>query len=190
MDGKIDAIVLIDLQKAIVRGVGGDRQAEADANLDRVLGRLKTLLKAARDADLPIIHIQHCGPKGFRVETGSEGWEILDAVKPEEGEVVVHKEASDAFYETSLQEELELVGAKHIAIAGCMTQYCVDTSCRSAISHGFDVTLLADGHTTVDNGVLPLEQIIAHHNKTLDGFGADGRGIRVRPAEEITAGLS
>ncbi|WP_259780619.1 cysteine hydrolase family protein [Aestuariispira ectoiniformans] len=185
MDKTIDAVVLIDLQKGIVRGVGGDRQAEADANLEAVLGRLKKLLKAARKADLPIIHIQHSGPKGHRVEKGTEGWEFLDAVTPEDGEVVVYKEACDAFYQTSLQEELDLVGAKHIAIAGCMTNYCVDTSCRSAVAHGFNATLCADGHSTVDNGILTFEQIIAHHNKTLDGFDAGDCEVSVRPIAEL-----
>lgn len=185
MDQAIDAVVLIDLQKAILQGVGGDRQAEAETALAAVLERLKPLLKAARKADLPVIHIQHCGPEGYRLEKGVPGWDFLDAVKPKDGEVIVFKESCDSFFQTGLAEELELVGAKHIAIAGCMSNYCVDTTCRSAVAHGFNVTLCADGHTTVDNGVLTFEQIIAHHNKTLDGFDAAGCEVTVRPIADL-----
>ena len=31
-------------------------------------------------------------------------------------------------------------------MAGCMTQYCVDTSVRRTVSLGYDVTLAEDGH--------------------------------------------
>jgi nicotinamidase-related amidase len=45
----------------------------------------------------------------------------------------------------------------------------VDTTCRAAADLGFRVVLIEDGHTSVDNGVLSAEQIIAHHNQTLAG---------------------
>jgi hypothetical protein len=47
------------------------------------------------------------------------------------------------------------------------------------------VTLAADAHSTVGNGVLTAEQIIAHHNQTLRGFGSEEAHIRVVPAAEI-----
>lgn len=40
------------------------------------------------------------------------------------------------------------------------TSYCVDTTCRSAIAAGLDVTLIKDG-------IIPAEQIIKHHNHHL-----------------------
>ena len=48
-----------------------------------------------------------------------------------------------------------------------MTEYCIDTTCRRAVSLGYDVTLVADAHTTHDNDLLPAEKIIAHHNRSL-----------------------
>jgi len=67
-----------------------------------------------------------------------------------------------------------------------MTEYCVDTTCRRAISLGYDVTLVSDAHTTVDNKLLTAAQIIAHHNALLDGFDAGARAITVQPAGEVT----
>ena len=81
--------------------------------------------------------------------------------------------------------ELAAAGIKQLVICGCMTQYCVDTTVRRAVSLGYDVVLAADGHTTADTGVLRFEQIVAHHNALLDGFDAGEHEVRVCPAAEI-----
>ena len=61
----------------------------------------------------------------------------------------------------------------------------MDTTCRSAVSHGYDVTLVADAHTTTANGVLTPAQIIEHHNRTLDDFGTDEHVVTVKGSREI-----
>ncbi len=66
-----------------------------------------------------------------------------------------------------------------------MTQFCIDTTVRSAVAHGYDVTLLSDGHTTGDQGDLTFEQIIAHHNLTLDDFDAGMNDVRLATCDEI-----
>ena len=76
--------------------------------------------------------------------------------------------------------------AKYLIVTGCMTEYCVDTSARRAVSNGYDVTLVSDAHTTIDNKQLTAAQIIAHHNALLDGFDAGSHAIKVRAAEEVT----
>jgi len=101
------------------------------------------------------------------------------------GEPVIHKTACDAFFETSLAAELESHKIGRLIVAGCMTQYCIDTSVRRAVSLGYDVTLVADGHMTADSGGLRFEQIIAHHNALLDGFDAGDHSARVVPLDQI-----
>ena len=49
------------------------------------------------------------------------------------------------------------------------TEYCIDTNCRAAADLGYKVVLAKDAHTTFDTPVLSAAQIIAHHNRTLDG---------------------
>jgi len=66
-----------------------------------------------------------------------------------------------------------------------MTQYCIDTTVRRAVSLGYDVVLAADGHMTADTDALLFEQIIAHHNALLDGFDAGGHAVRVCRADQI-----
>jgi nicotinamidase-related amidase len=84
-----------------------------------------------------------------------------------------------------LQEELERRGIKRLIIAGGMTEYCVDTTCRRATSLGYDVTRASDAHLTRDNGVLSAANIIAHHNLVPEDFGAGNHLVSFRPTREI-----
>lgn len=57
-------------------------------------------------------------------------------------------------------------GVDHLYISGLQTEFCVDASCRSALSKDYQVTLISDGHTTGDAD-LGAQQIIDHHNWVL-----------------------
>jgi nicotinamidase-related amidase len=184
--GMTKALVIIDVQNAIVAGKGTpDRQTVMDTALDATIERLSALQAKAREAGVPVIVIQHDGPKGHRLATGTEGWKLRPEIAPQSGDVVVHKEASDSFFETDLGERLRERNISHLVIGGCMTQFCVDTTVRRAVSEGYDVTLIADGHMTADMGALTFADIIAHHNALLDGFDAGNRVVRVQPSGEI-----
>ena len=102
-----------------------------------------------------------------------------------QGEPIVHKTACDAFFETILGAELGSRRVERLIVVGCMTEYCIDTTVRRAISLGYDVTLVADGHLTVDSGVLTFDQIISHHNSLLDGFDAGNHSVRVVPLSQV-----
>jgi nicotinamidase-related amidase len=173
-----NALLIIDVQVGLVELIPAEIRSS-------VLSRIKTLLSRARAAGLPVIYIQHEGPKGHPLETHTKGWEIHPSIKPLGSEAVVRKRESDSFFETPLQEELKKRGIKHLVIAGGMTEYCVDTTCRRATSLGYDVTLARDAHFTRDNSVLTAENIIAHHNFVLDDFGAGDHLIKSKPTDEI-----
>ena len=171
------ALMIIDVQNAILRGRGSSaRQPAIDAALDAIVGRLANLQRAART---PIIMIQHDGTPDHRLATSTEGWHIRPELAPVAGDVVVHKESCDSFHDTDLQQRLREKGITRLIVGGCMTQFCVDTTCRRAVSMGYDVTLLGDGHMTADMGDLKFEQIIAHHNAVLDGFDAGKHVIQI-----------
>ncbi len=181
------ALLIIDVQNAILAGKGTpERQPVLDRALDETVARLKMLKDRARAAGIPVILVQHDGPAGHRLAVGTPGWEIRREIAPEAGDVVVHKQASDSFFETDLKERLDERGIDALVIGGCMTQFCVDTTTRRAVSLGYDVTLVADGHMTGDAGALTYDEIVAHHNATLDGFDAGERVVSVRPSAEIT----
>jgi nicotinamidase-related amidase len=173
------ALLIIDVQVGIIEGFRAYRGRE-------VLEQINNLLSKARASNIPIIYIQHGGEEGHPLEVGTEGWQIHPEIKPHEEDLIIRKRASDSFFETTLQGELEARGIKHLIVAGCMTEYCVDTTSRRAISLGYDVTLVSDAHTTIDNKLLTAAQIIAHHNALLDGFDAGPHAVTVKPADEVT----
>jgi nicotinamidase-related amidase len=55
-----------------------------------------------------------------------------------------------------------------VVITGPQTAYYVHITCRRTHSLGYETKLAADGHSTMDSGILTAEQITAHHNKVLD----------------------
>ncbi len=180
------ALVIIDVQNAILRGLGTpSRQPIIDAALDQTIGRLQAVQRLARNAGAPVVVVQHDGGPGHRLAPSSDGWCIRDEIQPIGGEVLVRKRSCDSFFETDLAERLREQSVTRLIVGGCMTQFCVDTTCRRAVSLGYDVTLLADGHMTADLGSLAFSQIIAHHNALLDGFNAGASTIQVRVFDEV-----
>ncbi|MBQ0821942.1 cysteine hydrolase [Microvirga terrae] len=178
------ALVIIDVQAGILPAKGSERPAVRQ-RFDEVRRRIFGLVGEARRQGAPIVFVQHAGEPGHRLETGTPGWEICEDLGLTADDIVVSKTACDSFYETDLQPVLSEHGISHLVVVGLMTQYCVDTTCRRAVSLGYDVTLVADAHTTADMRSLTVEQIVDHHNALLDGFDAGAAAIKVRPASEV-----
>ena len=153
---------------------------------DRVLSNITVLLSRARSSGIPVVFIQHDGPKGHPIEAETAAWAIHPSISPLREEPVIRKKASDSFYETRLAEELQTRKISHLIIAGGMTEYCIDTTCRRAVTLGYDVTLVADAHLTRETPALTSSQIIEHHNLLLDGFAAGVHSIKVTPTGEIS----
>jgi nicotinamidase-related amidase len=172
------ALLIIDVQAGIIDGL-----PVYDA--EGVLSRINLLIDKAKAADVPVIFIQHDGAQGHRVETNTAGWHIHPKVAPKQNEPVIHKRYCDSFFDTTLDQELRERKIQNLVITGCMTEYCVDTTCRRATAMEYDVTLASDAHTTGDTEHLRAAQIIAHHNDLLDGFCSGKNCVAVKPAAEI-----
>lgn len=143
-----------------------------------VLARLKELAGRARAAGVPVIFIRNNGGPDDPDAPHSPGWAIHPALAPAAGEAIIDKHTPDAFHQTALAGVLAERGIGRLVLAGMQTEYCIDTTTRRARSLGYEVVLAGDAHSTYP-GLLPAEQIIAHHNGILAAF-AD-----VRPAAEI-----
>lgn len=181
---KETALLVVDVQRGVVDW--SDPACEGD----RVLARIDELLARARASETPVIYIQHDSGAGGRLEAGTPAWEIHPAIAPTAEELIIGKRASDSFFETPLDSELKQRGIRHLVVTGCRTQFCVDTTCRQAVSLGYDVTLAKDAHTTMSTERLSAAEIIAHHNETLDDFGNDRHVVIVKEAREITFSAS
>ncbi|WP_230529955.1 cysteine hydrolase family protein [Microvirga roseola] len=181
------ALVVIDVQNGILDVPGAKRPAVRH-RFDEVRGRIARLVSEAREQGAPIVFVQHDGDPDHRLEKGTKGWEICGDLNRAPEDAVVGKTACDSFFGTELQSVLSGRGIDHLVIAGLMTQYCIDTTCRRAVSLGYNATLVADAHTTADSDALAVEQIVSHHNALLDGFDAGPAVLRVVPSSEIRFG--
>jgi len=172
------ALLVIDVQSALI--ASADRGAEIVATIRRLIDR-------ARAANLAVIYLQHCHATYQPMMKGAPGWSIHRDVAPASGELVIEKAASDGFYQTTLQSELDRLGISRLIVCGLQTEFCVDTTCRAAFSRGFDVVLAADGHATTD-GPVPAEDVVRHHNYALAHLAHPDRRITVAPSAEIDFG--
>lgn len=170
------ALLIIDVQEAMF-GLG-----ELPYRADQLVANIQHLLQEARSRSLPVIYVRH-GDTDERspLHPSQPGWPIYSAIAPQADEPIVDKQHSDSFWDTNLQTLLTDLGVRKLIVAGMQTEYCVDTTCRRAASLGYEVTLVGDAHSTWDNDVLTAEQVVQHHNRTLDGSF-----VTVRPTSELT----
>jgi nicotinamidase-related amidase len=178
------ALLIIDVQTGLVAGT------EPVYRLDELLENIATLIKRAHAIGMPIIYIQDNDVD----EIGSPGWQIHPAIAPQEGDVVLRKPEADAFYGTTLQQEIEARGIRHLIVVGCKSEVCVDATCRRATNLGYNVTLVSDAHSTTDNAVLTAQQTIAYHNHILQMVWSDEHGevveVTVEPTSETIVAMS
>lgn len=56
------------------------------------------------------------------------------------------------------------MGVKELYITGCATDFCVEATVQSALAKHYDVTVVADGHTTAERPYLSAEKVNEHYN--------------------------
>lgn len=169
------ALVVIDVQ----RGLFEPAPADADAVIERING----LSAKARDAGMPVVLVQH--ERAGDLEAESAGWALHPALHVVEGDHRIRKTTPDSFLRTGLDEVLSFCGVEGVVLCGYATEFCVDTTTRSAAAHGYHVVLAADAHTTHDKAHADAARIRAHHNATLPAIRSFGVAIRALPADEI-----
>lgn len=81
---------------------------------------------------------------------GTWGAEIIDELKPQPGDIVIEgKRGLDCFATTNLDFILRARRVTDIALAGFLTNCCVESTMRSAYERGFNVVTLIDCTATV-----------------------------------------
>ena len=174
------ALLVIDVQTGVVAGAH-DR--------DRIVGNVGEAVDRARRAGAPVIWVQH--DDDGNLIRGGEAWRIVAELSPAEGEPVVEKRYGDAFEDTVLEAILAGLGVGRLVIAGAQTDACIRCTLHGGFVRGYDVTLVADAHTTDDLsawGAPPPGQVIAHTNLYWKYQGAPGREAAVADARDLPFG--
>ena len=99
---------------------------------------------AKRDRGNPRLRIGDAGPMGRILVSGEPGNQIIPALAPVAGEIVLDKPGKGAFYATPLNDLLKQAGVTHLLFMGVTTEVCVQTSMREANDRGYDSLLLED----------------------------------------------
>lgn len=99
---------------------------------------------AKRNRGQPTLRIGDHGPMGRILVAGEPGNQIIEALAPQPGEIVIDKPGKGAFYATGLQQTLQQAGISHLIFMGVTTEVCVQTSMREANDRGYDCLLLED----------------------------------------------
>lgn len=79
----------------------------------------------------------------------------------------VNKTTPDSFYRTDLDRLLKEKQVTKLLVSGLQTEYCVDTSCRSAFGRKYKTILVTDAHSTYDNEFMKADQIVDYHQKII-----------------------
>ncbi len=152
------ALLIIDMQKISFTPETPRFDTEG------VVKRINMLSAHFRKQNHMVIYIQHDGSKDGFCKPNSQEWEILNTLNIEESDIIVSKIANDSFYKSNLNSILKNNGIEELVITGCATDFCVDATIKSALTNGYKVTVIADGHTTGNRPHLKAEKVIEHYN--------------------------
>jgi nicotinamidase-related amidase len=171
LDWSTTALLIIDMQRDFMEPGGfGETLGNDVAQLARAVAPIAAVLDAARNRDMLVVHtreghlpdmsdappdkiergapslrIGDPGPMGRILIRGEAGHDIIPALYPLDGEIIIDKPGKGAFYATELGDVLEKYGIENLLVCGVTTEVCVNTTVREANDRGYRCVVLADG---------------------------------------------
>lgn len=144
------ALLVIDLQNDYFPA-GNFPLWNAEGTLDTV----ERLIQRAQAHAIPVILVQHIAissgsPAAF-FNAGTNGAALHPRIKSAAPEApVIVKSFADAFYQTELDGTLSGLNVTELIICGMMTQNCVTHTAISKSADKYDVIVISDACTTVN----------------------------------------
>ena len=171
-----EVLIVVDMQAGLLDG-------SPKYDLEAVINRINVVADIVCRAG-KVVWIRHCGKTGDGFEPHTPGWAFLPELRRRPDDLVVEKTLNDAFAGTSLHATLQGLAAVRVMIAGWATDFCVDATVRSAVSHDYHVTVVGDGHTVSDRPHLAARDVIRHHNWVWAGL-LTNRSISVMTTADL-----
>ncbi len=160
----------------------------------KVAKKIQVVLEACRQHGLPIVHVfrfyradgsdveltRYDGfvKAGTSLVRGTDSAEILDELKPIDGEYLVVKQRWSAFFQTETDLLLRRLGVDHIVVTGVQTPNCIRGTVWDANSLDYEVTVLDDGTGAKTDAV--------HQDNLLD---MKNIGIQIMSSEDFIKSL-
>lgn len=139
-----------------------DMQRYFQAMCDPIAATVREAVDGCRSLGMPLLFTQHghADPRtdggmlaawwGDLILEGTADHRLMQGLGREPGDSVFAKRRYDAFFGTELEAELRRRGIEELAMAGVMTNLCVETTSRSAFVRDFRVRVLMDATATAD----------------------------------------
>ncbi|GAB2990274.1 cysteine hydrolase [Amycolatopsis acidiphila] len=157
------ALLVVDMQNGFCHPDGSlPKLGAALAGVDAAVSNTAVAVAHARATGMPVVFTRHVYRPGFYDEgpwlagrspglaavggllAGSWDGDVVDGLGRREDDLVVDKCRLDAFQWTSLEPLLRGLAVTELVACGVVTNFCVETTVRSAIMRDFEVTLLED----------------------------------------------
>jgi nicotinamidase-related amidase len=186
LEARRTAVVVIDLQKGIVRIPGAPHPTPT------VVANCARLLSAARrsGAQAVLVHVggavdgadrlHSVVDQSMRVATApAPDWsDFIAELDQQPGDIAILKRQWGAFYGTDLDLQLRRRGLTTIVLCGIATEFGVESTARDAYERGYEIVFAEDAMTGMSGQ--------SHGNAVKRIFPRIGR---VRQTEEIVAAL-
>jgi nicotinamidase-related amidase len=177
--GDRSALIVIDVQAGVMASAW---------DAPRILGNVESAVRGARQAQVPVIWVQHSDDE---LVEGSAPWQWAPPLAPAPAETVVAKSFNSAFEQTDLDVVLDREGVSHLVVAGAETNWCIRATAYGAVERGYDLTLVGDAHTAVpvelgDGRTLDVAGIVEDLNVCFSWVRYPGRATTVTAAAALT----
>lgn len=143
-------LIVIDMQKGIL--------SEDLYDLKGVLGNVAKVIGAARKNGTEVIYVKHDDGPGSGFTFGDEDFEIADEVAPAIGEKVFVKTIPSSFSNKEFADYLEGSKDDTLMITGLQTDFCIDSTIKSAAERGYRVIVPKGTNSTFDNPYMTGEK--------------------------------
>lgn len=80
---------------------------------------------------------------------GTPEYEIIDELKPLDGELIIDKNSAGAFNSSNIDQLMRNLGIQSLVITGVATNACVETTARDAADRGYKCILVDDACATI-----------------------------------------
>lgn len=138
-----------------------DMQEHFAALTDIIIDHVLSVIDACRFSDVHILFTRHGHRNpaedggllvdwwGEAIQYGSQDWEIVSSLKPQDQDTIIDKNRYSAFYRTDLDTILRGKGIEDVIICGILTNCCCETTARDAFMRDYRVFFLSDATTAV-----------------------------------------